>query len=121
MTERQQPSAVGRQFVDEDGRRGVVAVLESGTVAELRTGQPVFLDLNLIGMGRWPLGLCDGGWMERHPDVGLVAPGPVIHLTGEEFADLAAGQTVHRSIEVTPLWASFPLRLTQVDSLADPA
>ena len=116
MTSEQQPSAAGARF-DDNGRKGVLAILETATVTQLRTGQPVFLDLQLIDMGPWPLALIDGEWMAQHPDIGMMAPGPVVTLTEQDFTDLAAGKTVDRPITQTPLWDAFRVRLSQTETL----
>lgn len=112
-----QPSAVGRDFLTIDGRRGALAGLESATVAQLRAGTPVFLDLALLGVCSRPLAVLDGDWMAAHPDMGLVAPGPVLRLTGPDFAELAAGRIVEREIAGTALWTAFPVRIAQADTV----
>lgn len=114
-----QPSAVGRDYLSPDGRRGVLTGLESGTVAELRAGTPVHLDLARFGVCPRPLSLLDGDWMAAHPDMGLMAIGPVLELTGPEFDQLAAGRVVEREVDGTALWDAFPVRIAQAETAGE--
>jgi len=114
-----QPSPIGRGYLSPDGRRGVLAGLESGTVAELRAGDSVHLDLARFGVCPRPLSLLDGDWMAAHPDMGLMAIGPVLELTGPEFDELAAGRVVEREVDGTALWEAFPVRIAQAETTGE--
>ncbi len=114
-----QSSAVGRAYLSPDGRRGVLAGLESATVAELRAGTPVHLDLARFDVCPRPLALLDGDWMAAHPDMGLMTIGPVLELTGPEFDELAAGRVVEREVGGTALWEAFPVRIAQAETTGE--
>jgi hypothetical protein len=57
--------------------------------------------------------------MAAHPDMGLLAIGPVLELTGPEFDELAADRVVEREVVGTALWDAFPRTVAQAETTGE--